>query len=188
MFNLSPISQCMTKYSGPKRAFVEVLIDECSTLHAVENEPQPDEPEYYLPHHAVVQKAAAMMKVQVAFDASVCTQQSKSVNDVLNPGPSFLPDLVGLLLHFRKYVLAMQADIRKAFSMIGVQRKDRQYLCILWPNQNGKTIARRLTKLHFEINCSPFILDVVLRLNLLEEQKEAGSSQEHDLIHLLKGS
>ena len=43
--------------SGQKRAYKEVLIDEYSKLDAIEKEPQPDKPGYYLPHHAVVRRS-----------------------------------------------------------------------------------------------------------------------------------
>ena len=42
-------------------------------------------------------------------------REGKSLNDVLNPGPSLLPDLIGLLLCFREYAFALQADIRDTF-------------------------------------------------------------------------
>ena len=94
------------------------------------------------------------------------------MNDVLNPGPSLLPDLIGLLLRFREYPFALQADM-KAFFMIGVPEEDTQYLRFLWPNPEGKITVWRLTKLPFGANCSPFIPNVVLRLHLSEEQKGA---------------
>ena len=74
------------------------MVDEYRTLHAVENETQPDEPRYYLLHSAVVREEAATMKVGVVSDASAHTQQTKSLNDLLNPSHSLLPDLMGLLL------------------------------------------------------------------------------------------
>ena len=49
------------------------------------------------------------------FDASAHMREGKSLNDVLNPGHSLLPDLIGLLLRFREYAFALQADMRKAF-------------------------------------------------------------------------
>ena len=51
----------------------------------------------------------------MVFDASAHMREGKSLNDVLNAGPSLLPDLIGLLLRFREYVFALQADIKKAF-------------------------------------------------------------------------
>ena len=144
------------------------MIDEYSKLHAVEKEPQPDKPGYCLPHHAVVREEAATVKARVVFDASAHMREGKSLNEVLNPGPSLLPDLIGLLLRFREYVFALQAEIRKAFFMIGVPLEDRQYWRFLWPNLESKITVWRLAKLPFGANCSPFILNVVLRLHLSE--------------------
>ena len=89
---------------------------------------------YYLPHHAVVREEAATTKVRVVFDASAYMRECKSLN-VLNPGPSLLPDLIALLLRFREYEFALQVDIRKA---VGVPEKDRLYLRFLWPNLRVK--------------------------------------------------
>ena len=47
------------------------------------------------------------------FNASASSHSSVLLNDTLNPGPPRLPDLLKLLLRFRKFPAAVQADIRK---------------------------------------------------------------------------
>ena len=84
-------------------------------LNSIELEPQPDEPGYYLPHHAVVREDAVMTKVRVVFNASAARKGGTSLNNVLHLGPSLLADIVGMLLQFRKCSWAGQGDIRKAF-------------------------------------------------------------------------
>ena len=61
-----------------------------------------------------MREEAATTKVRVVFDALAYMREGKSLN-VLNPGPSLLPDLIGLLLRFGGYAFVLQADIRKAF-------------------------------------------------------------------------
>ena len=45
-----------------------------------------------------MREKAATTKVRVVFDASAHMREGKSLKDVLNPSPSLLPDLIGLLL------------------------------------------------------------------------------------------
>ena len=89
---------------------------------------------YYLPHHAVVREDAVTTKIRVVFNASFASNGQKSLKDVVDAGPSLLPDMVRLLVHFKEYPVAFQADIRKAFFMIAVQEDDRNLLQSLWPN------------------------------------------------------
>ena len=81
----------------------------------MEREPCPDSQGYCIPHHAVVGQEASTTKVRVVFNAAAASREKSSLNDHLDPGPSLLPDLIGLLLCFREYPAAVQADIRKAF-------------------------------------------------------------------------
>ena len=100
--------------------YEDVLLREYQELGAVEREPEPETPGYYMPHHAVIRESTTT-KTRVVFNASAAQKGQKSLNDVIHAGPSLLPDLVGLLLRFRECQSAVQADIRKAFFMVGVR-------------------------------------------------------------------
>ena len=95
--------------------YQQVLMGEYAQLGAIEPEPNPSQPGYYMPHHAVVRKDAGTTKSRVVFNASAKVKNGKALNDVIDPGPLLLPDLTGLLLRFRWWRVAVQADIRKAF-------------------------------------------------------------------------
>ena len=49
----------------------------------------------------------------------------KYLNDCLYRGPITLPDLCGVLLRLRTYVIVILADVEKAFLQIGIQKQDR---------------------------------------------------------------
>ena len=80
---------------------------------------------YYVPHHGVFREHAATTKLRVVYNASATAPDGKSLNDMVDPGPSLLPSLAGMLLRFREYKSALQADIRKAFFMVAVNPEDR---------------------------------------------------------------
>ena len=74
---------------------------------------------HYIPHHAVVNPTKATTKVRVVYDASAkCRSENRSLNECLHRGPILLQNLTGILLRFRLNMIAMVADIEKAFLQI----------------------------------------------------------------------
>ena len=140
-------------------SYENVLMKEYQELDAIEKEPEPEHSGYYMPHHAVVREAAATTKLRVVFNASASQKGDLSLNEVIEPGPSLLPNLPGLLMLLREYRCAVQADIRKAFFMISVKEEDRRFLRFVWFTTEGKIEIWRLKKLPFGVNCSQFILN-----------------------------
>jgi len=170
---------------GKRKEYDSVLMSEYTKLDAIEKELEPGTPGYYLPHHAVFKKDSTTTKTRVVFNASASMEAGKSLNDMVDPGPSLLPDLAGLLLRFREYPCAVQADIRKAFFMIGMREEDRPYLRFVWPEvEKEEMCIWRLKKLPFGVNCSPFILNAVLQAHL-ECMLESASEAESAVIKLL---
>ena len=167
-----------------KSQYEGVLINEYAELEAIEQDPDPDSRGYYLPHHAVIREEATTTKVRVVLNASARASGQKSLNDVLLPGPSLLPDLVGLLMRFREASIAFQADVKKAFFMVGVQEEDRPFLRFLWPNREGVMVTWRLTRLPFGVNCSPFLLSAVISHHLKSLQLDASESDMAFLVLL----
>ena len=78
-------------------AYDQVLLQEYQDLSAIEIDPEPEIKGYYLPHHAVIKDGPNSTNLRVVFNASASQQGFKSLNDVLDPGPSLLPNITGLL-------------------------------------------------------------------------------------------
>ena len=97
---------------GQREAYEKLLIREYGSLKAIEEEPRPEEPRYYLPPHTVVREEVSTTKVRVVFDASAHPRQSKSLND-LYPGPSLLPDIAGLLVRFSEKCICLASRYKK---------------------------------------------------------------------------
>ena len=85
---------------------------------------------WYLPHHPVV-STNKPGKVRVVFDAAA-KKGSTCLNDLLCTGPDLSSNLIGVLLRFRKYPIAVVADIEAMFHQVWVSSSDRQCLRFLW--------------------------------------------------------
>ena len=139
-------------------------------VEPIENQSLVDIPEvHYLPHHAVVRRDKATTKLRVVYDASA-RSNGPSLNDCLNPGPKFDQKILDILSRFRVHRVAVTADIEKAFLMVSVAAKDREFLRFLWvddPNKDDpRVIAYRFTRVVFGVTASPFLLNATLRHHL----------------------
>jgi hypothetical protein len=85
---------------------------------------------WYLPHHPVIHPKKPG-KVRIVFD---CAAKFKgtSLNDNLLSGPDTTSNLVGILLRFRRYPVALAADIEEMFLQVQVANADRDSLRFLW--------------------------------------------------------
>ena len=80
---------------------------------------------HYLPHHAVICQDEATTKLRFVYDGSARSATDMlSLNDCLNTGPNLIPKLFNILIKFRWNLIAVTADIEKAFLMIGIHKAD----------------------------------------------------------------
>jgi hypothetical protein len=54
------------------------------------------------------------------------------MNDCLETGPNFTPQLIDILLRFRWHNVGLIEEIEKAFLMIGITESDSDMLRFLW--------------------------------------------------------
>ncbi|XP_064394514.1 uncharacterized protein LOC135341786 [Halichondria panicea] len=124
---------------------------------------------HYLPHHPVIRKDKMTTKVRVVYDASAKTS-GPSLNDCLDQGPKFDQKILDILCPFRTHRVAVTADIEKAFLMISVAAKDRDFLRFLWVDDAVKDEPRivvyRFARVVFGVNASPFLLNATIRHHL----------------------
>jgi hypothetical protein len=133
---------------------------------------------HYLPHRAVLKPQSATTPIMPVFDASCKTGRNPSLNDCLEKGPNLLDLIPSILLRFREGKIGVISDIRKAFLMIDVQEKDRDYLRFLWWEDPIKKIFRvfRHKRVVLGVTCSPFLLGAVIEYHLnqaVDEEKES---------------
>ncbi|XP_039450458.1 uncharacterized protein LOC120429296 [Culex pipiens pallens] len=86
----------------------------------------------YLPHHPVIKEQSSTTKVRVVFDGSAKTSAGHSLNDALLVGPVVQDELLDTVLRFRKFPIALVADIEKMYRQVAVHPEDRPYQRIVW--------------------------------------------------------
>ena len=130
----------------------------------------------YLPHQAVIRQEAETTKLRIVYDASAKEgKHGISLNDCLHVGPPLTPLLFDILVRFRENKIGMVADIEKAFLNVEVDPHDRDCFRFLWTNDiHAKDLSvnvYRFRRLIFGANCSPFLLNAVLRYHIAKYEE-----------------
>ncbi len=115
-----------------RQRYVEVIEDYFQKGHLEEEKPAKGVPIYFIPHRAVVKPTSTTTKVRIVFNASCPTSTGISLNDVLMVGPTIQPELVEILIRFRKHAVAFSCDVEKMYRQILVHPSDRDLQRIVW--------------------------------------------------------
>ena len=113
------------------RKFMESLIQKRYARNMTEEEAlRRSQRTWYLPHHGVFhpQKQG---KIRVVFDVA-SLHDGVSLNNQLLQGPDLTNNLLGILLSFRQYPIALVADIEGMFNQVKVPPEDSDALRFLW--------------------------------------------------------
>ncbi|XP_043225627.1 uncharacterized protein LOC122383367 isoform X1 [Amphibalanus amphitrite] len=122
-------------------------------------------PTFYLPHRPVVKESSTSTKVRPVFDASARGPNGVSLNDCLEVGPCLLPNLLEVLLRFRRWPFAVTADITKAFLQVGLSVEDQDTHRFLW-DCDGRVRVMKSQRVIFGVSSSPFLLNATIRHHL----------------------
>ena len=121
-------------------------------------------PVFYMPHRPVAKEARLTTKVRPVFDAPTTGYNGVSLNSCINTGPNLLANLTEILIRFRRWKIAITADIEKAFLQVGVKKEDfcghfivRTKLCV-FAVFRSEIVAARF--------CSMQLLNTILPLSL----------------------
>ena len=105
-------------------------------------------------------------KLRVVFDASAKTDNGLSLNDLLMVGYLKQNNLFEILVRFRFYLVALNADIRKMYRQIVLDEQDRDFHRILWRSHSDSAEPirhYRMTRVTYGIASSAFHSIRVLR-------------------------
>ncbi|XP_064648538.1 uncharacterized protein LOC135500816 [Lineus longissimus] len=122
-------------------------------------------PVFYLPHRPVVRETSLSSKVRPVFDASATGYNQVSLNDCMETGPSLMPSLIEILIRFRRWQVALTADVSKAFLQIGVREQDQSVHRFLW-DCNGTVRTMKFLRVPFGNKSSPFLLNATIKHHL----------------------
>ncbi|GFT86450.1 uncharacterized protein TNCV_3259491 [Trichonephila clavipes] len=82
----------------------------------------------YLAHRPVIKLDSQTTKIRPVFDASASEKGKPSLNECLLKGTNLIELIPDILDRFRMYPIGISADIEKAFLMLSVAPKDRDFL------------------------------------------------------------
>lgn len=111
------------------------------------------------------------------FDSSAIFEDL-SLNQVLMKGPDLTNNLLGVLLRFRKGVIAVTANIQQMFYCFSVRPDHRDFLRFYWYEKNDPSrplVEYRMTKHVFGNSPSPAVASYGLRRTASEAEAEYGS-------------
>ena len=151
----------------------EVPVDEVSTVNPV----------FYMPHRPVVKEQSLTTKVRPVFDASAKGINGLSLNDCLETGPCLLPNLVEVLIRFRRWKVALIADVKKAFLQIRVQKPDQDIHRFLWKPHDHVRIMR-FDRVPFGNTSSPFLLNATVQHHLAKYDSSVTVSELKDNMYV----
>lgn len=84
---------------------------------------------WFIPHHLVHHNG----KARLVWDCSF-VHNGLSLNEQLLAGPTLGPSLIGVLLPFRQYAVAISGDIRAMFHQVHLLPDDQPLLRFVWRN------------------------------------------------------
>ena len=125
---------------------------------------------YYMTHRPVVKMSSLSTKVGPVFQCNIDSANGVSLNDCMETGPSLLPDLVGILIRFRRWPVAITGDITKTFLQIAVDERGRSVHRFLLKTDEGLIRTMQFTRVPFGNTCSPFLLNATIQYQCAAER------------------
>ena len=120
----------------------------------------------YIPHKEIIRRDKSTTRLRVVYDASA-TCNGISLNQCLHAGPSLLPKIIDIMLRFRSKQVALVGDLEKAFLMVAVDERHRDFLRFLWISNiysdTPEIVIKRFCRLVFGLSPRPFLLNATLR-------------------------
>ena len=140
-------------------------------------------PKFYMPHRPVVREDKLTIKVRPVFDASAKGYNQVSLNDCMEVEPCLLSNLTEILVRFRRWPVAVTADIEKAFHQISILGEDRDVHRFLW-QLDDDVMTMRFTRVPFGNCCSPFLLNVTIQHHLSSISLSPAANELQDNMYV----
>ena len=124
-------------------------------------------PQWYLPHHPVV-NSNKPSKIRRVCNAAA-RFAGNSLNEVLVPGPDLLSDLIGIQIRFRLFKIGLSADIEAMFMQVEVPEHEQRFLKFLWregPSSETYQYTRHIFGAKSSPTCANFVVQQTARHNV----------------------
>lgn len=135
------------------------FMEEYISLNQMElvTEPIPDLC-YFLPHHPVFKESSTTTKMRAVFNGSSKSASGLSLNDTLMTGPTIQSELLSVIIRFRKFVIAVTADITKMYRQINIHSNDRFLQLIFWRKSTNEPLSIfKLNTVTYGTTSAPFL-------------------------------
>lgn len=139
---------------------------------------------FYLPHHAIIKPCSVLTKIHVVFDASAKDSNGIALNDTFLIGPTIQHDLFSILLRWRKYYVAITADVEKMYRQINVNQHHQPFQRILWRNEDGYVTDYELSTVTYGTACAPFLAIRTVQQLAFDEQQEYPTASSRTLTDM----
>lgn len=150
-------------------------------MERVSDEELNNEPQCYLPHHAVFKEESTSTKLRVVFDASATTSNGKGLNELMFTGPRLQDNLSTILLRWRMHKIAICSDVEKMYRQIRVKREHCDYQRIVWrPHSDMELQHFRLLTVTYGTSSAPYL--AVKTLQRLADDERANFPQAAEVL------
>ena len=178
---LSSLRRTLEKKPKIKEQFIGFMQKIFNNDHAEVPPTLPQDQEcWYLPTFGIYHPKKPD-QIRIVFD-STAQHYGVSLNDVLLTGPDLNNSLLGVLIRFRKELIAIMADVQQMFHCFVVREDHRDYLRFLWHRDNdpSKYIIEYRMKVHvFGNSPSPAMATYGLRRAARDCEQEYGAAAGH---------
>lgn len=125
---------------------------------------------WFIPHHLVQHNG----KHRLVFNCSF-SFQGLSLNEQLLPGPILGPSLIGVILRFRQYPVAISGDIKAMFHQVRLLPEDQPLLRFAWRNlrKEERPDVYQWQVLPFGTTCSPCCAIFALQRHIRDHVERA---------------
>ncbi|GFX85878.1 DUF1758 domain-containing protein [Trichonephila clavipes] len=87
---------------------------------------------FYLPHHGVIRSDKTTNRIRIVFDGSAHEDGQSLLNQSLYSAPNLQPNILELLLYFRKSPVAFTAEVKSAFLELELDFRDPDFTRFFW--------------------------------------------------------
>ena len=129
----------------------------------------------FLQHYPVFKPNSSTTPVRPVLHAAFKKKNGVSLNDCMETGPDYNPELLAVLLCFRLMPVVWIADIEKAFHQVELIPEDAEKIRFFWildTNDPTKIVELMWKRLPFGLTASPYILRAVIRKHVMKYMDE----------------